>query len=223
MLALSAASLAKMANPSAPLNAPNRSALQSPSLGQQSGPNYFGGNSHPSETHVQQVSPHEFSNGFAHSASPMSSITPSSFPDHGQRPNPQQMLLHKRRQFLHGIATVMAQRGTPLPPQLTGVNHPSYDQNNSVWKMLEIAHGEPGVLRIAGKDVDLYRLWGIVFQNGGAMKVRALPLYSAIVLILCPSFISRAPGIIYFPLLNSPTNSRHQPKVLPPNLSVRFT
>jgi SWI/SNF chromatin-remodeling complex subunit SWI1 len=170
MLALSATSLAKMANPSAP----NRSSLQSPSLGhQQSGPNYFGGNSHPSET---QVTSHDFTNGFAHSASPMSSIAPSSFPDPGLRPNPQQMqMLQKRRQFLHGIATVMAQRNTPLPPQLTGVNHPSYDPSTSVWKMLEISPTEPGLLRIAGKDVDLYRLWGLVFQNGGAMKVRALP------------------------------------------------
>lgn len=172
MLALSAASLAKAANRSAPgVTAP------SPGLGQSSSNSYFGGNSQLSP----DVVPHDFSNGFPQSTPSMGSNMPQSFPDQSSmsnnRPNPaqnnqQQLMLQKRRQFLHGLATVMAQRNTPLPPNFTGVPYPQgYDPNNSPWKMLDISPVDHGLIRIAGKEVDMYKLWGIVFSNGGGMKV----------------------------------------------------
>jgi SWI/SNF chromatin-remodeling complex subunit SWI1 len=109
----------------------------------------------------------------------MSNNNPHPFPDPSSlsgnhsniSQNNQQVLIQKRRQFLHGIATVMAQRNTPLPPMLTGgAFSQNYDPNTSPWKMLELG-SEPGLIRIAGKEVDLYRIWGAVYQSGGGNKV----------------------------------------------------
>ncbi|KAJ7102129.1 hypothetical protein B0H15DRAFT_313165 [Mycena belliarum] len=77
----------------------------------------------------------------------------------------------KQRQagFLNGLARIMASRGTPLPPALTGTETPTYDPNTTQWKMLEVT--DMGAFRLAGRDVDLFKLWGLVFQNGGGTAV----------------------------------------------------
>lgn len=92
-------------------------------------------------------------------------------------PNPnvalqQMQQMHKKRQFLNGLAAVHA-RTNPLPPELTGVPWPQgYDPSSSIWKSLDISRSELGVIRLAGKDVDLYKLWVLVLQGGGGQKVR---------------------------------------------------
>jgi SWI/SNF chromatin-remodeling complex subunit SWI1 len=87
-----------------------------------------------------------------------------------RQPLPQSTLKHRQRVFLNGLASVMSAKGSPLPPTLTGVPDPRYDPVNSPWKVLELST-ELGAFRLAGKDVDLFRLWGLVFQGGGHAKV----------------------------------------------------
>ena len=78
----------------------------------------------------------------------------------------------RRKQFLYGLGNVMLQRGVPLPPQLTGVPYPAtYDPSTSPWRSLEISNTDIGVVRLAGKEVDLYKLWALVQQAGGGTKV----------------------------------------------------
>ncbi|KAJ7655021.1 hypothetical protein DFH06DRAFT_1329390 [Mycena polygramma] len=73
----------------------------------------------------------------------------------------------KQRQvgFLNGLARIMASRNTPLPPALTGIDTPTFDPNTSQWKILEPA--DVGAFRLAGREIELFKLWGLVFQNGG--------------------------------------------------------
>lgn len=78
----------------------------------------------------------------------------------------------RQRNFLTGLANMMASRNTPLPPALTGVPYPpNYDQSKPHWQGIETSQTEVGVFRLAGKDVDLFKLWGAVFQAGGGAKV----------------------------------------------------
>jgi SWI/SNF chromatin-remodeling complex subunit SWI1 len=84
---------------------------------------------------------------------------------------PAATLKQRQRNFLNGLSSVMAAKGTPLPPNLTGVPNAQYDPNTSPWKALEPSTTEVGAFRLAGKDVDLFRLWGLVFQAGGHAKV----------------------------------------------------
>ncbi|KAJ7042444.1 hypothetical protein C8F04DRAFT_1075940 [Mycena alexandri] len=81
--------------------------------------------------------------------------------------NPAQVGSIKQRQagFLNGLARIMVSRNTPLPPSLTGMETPSYDPASTHWKVLEPV--EVGVFRLAGREIDLFKLWGLVFQNGG--------------------------------------------------------
>ncbi|KAK7064389.1 hypothetical protein R3P38DRAFT_2824227 [Favolaschia claudopus] len=67
--------------------------------------------------------------------------------------------------FLNTLARIMAQRGTPLPPALSGTDTPSYDPNTSQWKMVEPA--AIGAFRLAGRDIELFKLWSLVFSAGG--------------------------------------------------------
>lgn len=76
----------------------------------------------------------------------------------------------RKRQFLIGLANIQSQRGTPLPPQLTGAQTPNYDPNNSPWRPFDVG-SEPGNVRLAGKEVDLFKLWALVLSNGGGQKV----------------------------------------------------
>lgn len=81
-------------------------------------------------------------------------------------------LKQRQQSFINGLANVMAGRGTPLPPLLTGIPTPTYDPNTSKWRNIEPS-SEPGSVRIAGKDVSLFTLWGSVIQSGGGQAVVA--------------------------------------------------
>ena len=82
----------------------------------------------------------------------------------------------RKRSWLMGLATLMTQRNTPLPPQLTGVAlPPNFNAAEMPWKSLEVSPVDLGFIRLAGKDVDLFRLWGIVANMGGGAQVR-LPI-----------------------------------------------
>ncbi|KAJ7071219.1 hypothetical protein C8F01DRAFT_1109570 [Mycena amicta] len=83
----------------------------------------------------------------------------------GQQPAPRA----RQTGFLNGLARIMQSRGSPLPPALTGVDTPSFDPVTTTWKSLEIA--DVGVVRIAGRDVDLFKLWGLVGRSGGAQQL----------------------------------------------------
>ena len=102
----------------------------------------------------------------------------NAFPDPNNRstpvPNQQTHMqqMQKRKQFIQTLGSLMLQRGQPLPQALTGVPiPPGIDPNASPWKNLEPSQTEVGAIRLAGKDFDLYRFFGIVFQNGGGVKV----------------------------------------------------
>jgi SWI/SNF chromatin-remodeling complex subunit SWI1 len=97
----------------------------------------------------------------------------------GQQPvrqSQQQFNQHrsKQRQFLHGLANIHAARKDPLPPALTGIPYPGFDPNQSKWKSLEPSLTELGSVMLAGKPVDLYRLWVAVSSAGGWMKVSTI-------------------------------------------------
>ncbi|KAJ7706389.1 hypothetical protein B0H17DRAFT_1126052 [Mycena rosella] len=82
-----------------------------------------------------------------------------------RNPNPSASIKQRQVGFLNGLARIMASRNTPLPPALTGIETPTYDPAATQWKIIE--PGEVGAFRLAGRDVDLFKLWGLVFQNGG--------------------------------------------------------
>lgn len=104
------------------------------------------------------------------------------FPQHTQhlaqpmaRPNPQNNVLNaykqRQAQFLHSLAVCHNGRGAPLPPALTGVPYPpNYDPHNSPWKALQFT-GDVGVFRLAGRDIELFKLWNTVLSAGGGAKV----------------------------------------------------
>lgn len=77
----------------------------------------------------------------------------------------------KQRQynFLQGLHNLMAKRGAPLPPQLTGIPS-TYDPTNTTWGIIECSK-EVGSFVLAGKDVDLFKLWGLAIQSGGGQNV----------------------------------------------------
>lgn len=73
------------------------------------------------------------------------------------------------------MGNVMLQRGMPLPPQLTGVPYPSsYDPSTSPWRTLDVSTSDIGVVRLAGKDVDLFKFWALINQAGGSAKVSSV-------------------------------------------------
>lgn len=108
---------------------------------------------------------------------PTSAGPQNAFPDpnHRSTPVPNQQtaqMQQKRKQFIQTLGSLMLQRGQPLPQALTGVPiPPGIDPNASPWKNLEPSQTEVGAIRLAGKDFDLYKFFGIVFQNGGGVKV----------------------------------------------------
>ncbi|KIJ68293.1 hypothetical protein HYDPIDRAFT_24587 [Hydnomerulius pinastri MD-312] len=152
------------------------------------------------QPNASQGSPHDTSNNMQFSPiaplSGHSNIQPSSYPSHhnaGLQSNPTSfdpsmqssnmaarqppnmanlaVMKQKQRGFLTGLANVHISRGSPLPPALTGVPYPAnYDPTTSPWKSVECTN-EIGVFRLAGKDVDLLKLWGIVLQLGGGQKI----------------------------------------------------
>jgi SWI/SNF chromatin-remodeling complex subunit SWI1 len=101
-------------------------------------------------------------------------LDPMAHPNAAARNPNQGPVSIKQRQagFLNGLARIMAQRNTPLPPALTGMDTPTYDPNTSQWKMVEPA--EVGAFRLAGRDIELFKLWTLVFQAGGGAAVRSI-------------------------------------------------
>jgi SWI/SNF chromatin-remodeling complex subunit SWI1 len=89
-----------------------------------------------------------------------------------QRQPQQQPQLQHKKQFLNGLASVHLARKDPLPPALTGIPYPvGFDPNQSRWKSLESSQTEPGSVMLAGKPVDLYKLYAAVNAGGGWAKV----------------------------------------------------
>jgi SWI/SNF chromatin-remodeling complex subunit SWI1 len=89
-----------------------------------------------------------------------------------QRQPQQQPQLQHKKQFLNGLAQVHLARKDPLPPALTGISYPAgFDPTQSRWKSLESSQTELGSVMLAGKPVDLYKLWATVSGGGGWLKV----------------------------------------------------
>ncbi|TFK57342.1 hypothetical protein OE88DRAFT_1651014 [Heliocybe sulcata] len=152
MAALNAANLAKMTNRSAP-GGTSVPFLGTSSLGPLSGHGTLPSQELPYNIHPAQ--PH----------------TPATDMNHSQ-PNPALVLQQtKRRNFLNSLAQVHQARNAPLPPNLTGVPSATYDPTSSPWKALDISQTDAGVIRVAGKEVDLFRLWTLVNGAGGAQKL----------------------------------------------------
>ena len=95
--------------------------------------------------------------------------SPMSQPNSTRNQPPNNATKGRQQNFLAGLANLMAKRGTPLPPSLTGIPS-SYDPSRSPWTIIEPST-EIGSFKLAGKDVDLFKLWGLVFQNGGGHAV----------------------------------------------------
>ncbi|KZP15320.1 hypothetical protein FIBSPDRAFT_86421 [Athelia psychrophila] len=93
---------------------------------------------------------------------------------------PPKTLKQRQRNFLHTLSSVMIAKNTPLPPAFVGVSNPQYDPNTSPWKGLEIVTTGVGVFQLAGMDVDLFKLWGLVFQAGGHAKLTQLNAWSSL-------------------------------------------
>lgn len=124
--------------------------------------------------------------------SPHPSLQPAFSPVHNLQPNPASFdpsmpssnvpprhppMIKSKQRFLVSLANVHLTRGTPLPPTLTTVPYPpNYDLASSPWKNVECST-EVGAFRLAGKDVDLFRLWGIVLHFGGGQKVSSSVSY----------------------------------------------
>ncbi|KAH0590556.1 hypothetical protein H2248_000698 [Termitomyces sp. 'cryptogamus'] len=180
MAALSAASQARIANtrPTPFLNSQSGT-NSAPSLGGTNPPGYLSSNYDLSSGSSTQQPTFQMPNNHPPSTSPslidpMSQSIPRTVP-----PANGTNFAQRRQGFLTGLANVMSSMGTPLPPALTGVPSPNFDPNSSRWKHLELS-SEIGTIRLAGRDVGLFQLWGIVFRNGGGQAVTDNNGWSAI-------------------------------------------
>ncbi|KAG7099359.1 hypothetical protein E1B28_001215 [Marasmius oreades] len=88
-------------------------------------------------------------------------------------------IMERSHAFLNGLASFMAKQNTPLPPTLTGVPVPNYDPSTSMFNEIE-SSAEPGSFRLAGKDVDMFRLWGTVLQRGGSAMITNNNLWTSL-------------------------------------------
>lgn len=105
------------------------------------------------------------------SADPTASHPPSA--DMQARPgsNTVDPLKQRQRNFYSSLAQLMTTRGTPLPPGIVGFPWPQgYDPASSPFKVIEQG-SEPGFFRLAGKDVNLFKLWTTIMAAGGANKI----------------------------------------------------
>ncbi|EIW86580.1 hypothetical protein CONPUDRAFT_95221 [Coniophora puteana RWD-64-598 SS2] len=114
----------------------------------------------------------------AQMANPSQVNADSSSSHQGLTPQQQASLRQRQRAFLGSLASIHQSKGTPLPPALTGVPYPpNHDPSNSPWKSLDCSSGEPGILRISGRDIDLLKLWSIVTSAGGGPKIASQNLW----------------------------------------------
>lgn len=115
-------------------------------------------------------------NGHGAPQTPNSAVNTSFLDPPMSQPSAQAASLKQRQHsFLTGLANVMTKRNTPLPPTLTGIPCNNYDPNTSPWSYIEPSP-EIGSFRLANQDVNLFKLWGLVMQHGGAQAVRCTPL-----------------------------------------------
>ena len=122
---------------------------------------------------------------------------PSAFYRNSMQGVPQQMMAQhgmlavkqRQQQFLVKLAKLMEDRKTPLPPFMTGVST-QYDPTR--WKNVEPAT-EVGGFKLAGRDIDIHKLWTIVLQLGGSAKLTQANAWST----LLPQFglPERFPGL----------------------------
>ncbi|KAK0465423.1 uncharacterized protein EV420DRAFT_958602 [Desarmillaria tabescens] len=169
MAALSAASNARMAN--------SRSASV---VGGTSSGSYLGGitsGMHSTVSHDQSASAGGHPNFQMPNSQPPNSanapfLDPTMSNPAAPRSAPSSAQYRQRHQgFLAGLANIMAKRNTPLPPALTGIPTPNYDPNTSQFKMIEPSQTEIGCFRLAGRDIDLFKLWGLTIQQGGGSVI----------------------------------------------------
>ena len=74
-------------------------------------------------------------------------------------------------QFLNILGDLHSRKGTPLPPDLTGIPNEVYDYTTSQWRILELT-SEPGVIRVGSNELDLFKLWQVLLSHGLSNKVR---------------------------------------------------
>jgi SWI/SNF chromatin-remodeling complex subunit SWI1 len=85
-------------------------------------------------------------------------------------------LKQREQSFLQGLATTFAKRGHPLPAALTGITFPNIDPANT---RSPIEPGsEIGTFKLVGKDISLFKFWGLAIQQGGLQAVRSTHFYS---------------------------------------------
>jgi SWI/SNF chromatin-remodeling complex subunit SWI1 len=182
MAALNAVNMQRLTNPypRPPAPSPSQVPLGGTSSGSFLGAPYTQSNA--LQPAIMDAPPMQFS--------PHSSLQPPFAPVHSLQHNPASLepsmpssnvpprhppntalIKQKQRSFLASLATIHHTRGSPLPPALTAVQYPpNYDPASSQWKALECS-SEPGAFRLGGKDIDLFKLWWIVYQFGGGQKV----------------------------------------------------
>lgn len=79
------------------------------------------------------------------------------------------MLNNRPANFLPQLAEVMAGKGTPLPPAMTGLPSPTYDPSNPRLRGI-LPGNSVGTFNFFGKEVDLHMLLIFVIQRGGYGK-----------------------------------------------------
>jgi SWI/SNF chromatin-remodeling complex subunit SWI1 len=189
MAALSAASQARIANSRPPPSQLNLSGgtNSAPFLGGINTPQYTALNHDimPSSSTATPAFQMPNNHGLPPTPNPASFLdSPQPSASTRNPPHPSTSLKQRQQGFLQGLANVMAKRNTPLPPALTGIPVQNYDPATSPWKTIEPS-SEIGSFRLAGKDIDLFKLWGLVFQNGGGSVVSQLFFsYSGVVLMV---------------------------------------
>ncbi|KZV86439.1 hypothetical protein EXIGLDRAFT_752822 [Exidia glandulosa HHB12029] len=73
--------------------------------------------------------------------------------------------------FFKFVAQYMNTRGLVLPPFISGLNTPPYDPNGSPFAWLEPG-SHMSTVKVADRDVDLFKLWQLVWSGGTSQKRR---------------------------------------------------
>ncbi|KZV86435.1 hypothetical protein EXIGLDRAFT_840781, partial [Exidia glandulosa HHB12029] len=78
--------------------------------------------------------------------------------------------------FFKFVAQYMNTRGLVLPPFISGLNTPPYDPNGSPFAWLEPG-SHMSTVKVADRDVDLFKLWQLVWSGGTSQKARNLFIF----------------------------------------------
>jgi len=84
---------------------------------------------------------------------------------------PHDQITPQKAALVRGITQTALSRGVHLPPAFSGIQDPNYNPATSPFAWLEIV--DIGVIRLGGKDVDIIKLFNLVFSRGGYNKVRS--------------------------------------------------